>query len=108
MLNKNLNTALGRLSFIGIFEGISFLVLLCIAMPLKYYFDMPIMVKYVGWAHGLLFVLYLAAVLNAWISYKWPFKIAFAAGIASVIPFGPFIFDSKLKKIQAENNPINI
>jgi hypothetical protein len=51
-MNKKLNW----LRKIGIAEGISFLVLLCIAMPLKYFFQQPMAVKIFGWAHGVLFV----------------------------------------------------
>jgi integral membrane protein len=50
---------LHRFRMIGIAEGISFLVLLIIAMPLKYFYNQPLAVKYVGWAHGALFVAYI-------------------------------------------------
>jgi integral membrane protein len=72
-----LNTPLARLRAIGLVEGVSFLVLLLIAMPLKYLAGQPLAVKYVGWAHGVLFVLYLLAVLETWISRRWPFGRAF-------------------------------
>ncbi|MEP7128906.1 MAG: DUF3817 domain-containing protein, partial [Chitinophagales bacterium] len=58
------NTSIGRLRLAGITEGISFLVLLFIAMPLKYFADIPEAVKYTGWLHGLLFILYLVALAN--------------------------------------------
>ncbi|MEK6782532.1 MAG: DUF3817 domain-containing protein [Bacteroidota bacterium] len=54
-----------QLRIIGIAEGISFLVLLLIAMPLKHYFGFPMMVKVVGWMHGILFIAYIGAVLLA-------------------------------------------
>ena len=82
----------------GIAEGISFLVLLCIAMPLKYFFQQPIAVKIVGWMHGILFVAFL---FLAWEyktdrnkSFKW-FALAF---LAAIIPTGTFFFDKKLKE----------
>ncbi|MFW5972756.1 MAG: DUF3817 domain-containing protein, partial [Bacteroidota bacterium] len=53
-----LRTALSRLRLIGFIEGLSYLALLGIAMPLKYMAGMPMAVRYVGWIHGVLFVLY--------------------------------------------------
>lgn len=86
---------------IGIAEGISFLVLLGIAMPLKYFANLPMAVKIVGYAHGFLFI---AFILLAWQaktnlnkSMGW-FVLAF---LASLIPFGTFVLDQHLKKDQA-------
>jgi len=104
MNQKNSNAAIKRLRIIGILEGISYLVLLGIAMPLKYMADMPAPVKYVGWAHGLLFVLFVAAVANAAIAKRWSILKVLAALVASVLPFGPFILDAKLLK-QEEAQP---
>lgn len=83
---------------IGYLEGMSFLLLLGIAMPLKYMLDMPLMVTIVGAAHGALFVLYIGAVLYMKMNENWTYGKAFLACIASVVPFGPFIFDAKLLK----------
>ncbi len=82
----------------GTAEGISFLVLLLIAMPLKYFFNFPMAVKIVGWLHGVLFVTFL---VFAWIvrtdrnkNIQW-FALAI---IAAFIPLGTFWFDRLLKK----------
>ncbi|MDQ0481184.1 DUF3817 domain-containing protein [Guptibacillus hwajinpoensis] len=83
---------------IGYAEGISFLLLLGIAMPLKYFMDMPMAVTIVGALHGGLFVLYLAVILYVTIVKRWSFLKAILAVISSVIPFGPFIFDARLVK----------
>ena len=91
-------TAMGRFRVIAITEGISYLVLLGIAMPLKYFADSPMMVTVVGWLHGLLFVLYVIALFNVWHVHKWPFKKFFLAGLASLLPFGPFVMEKKLLK----------
>lgn len=85
-----------RFRLVAWLEGISYLLLLFIAMPLKYLADMPLMVKYTGWAHGLLFVLYLIFLLEVAFRYKWSFKKLFLGGLASLLPFGPFVFDKKL------------
>ena len=82
----------------GIAEGISFLVLLGIAMPIKYILKQPMAVTVVGWVHGVLFVAFL---FLAWEyktdrnkSMKW-MAIAF---LASIIPTGTFFFDKKLRQ----------
>ncbi len=82
---------------VALAEGISYLVLLFIAMPLKYLADMPLAVKYTGWAHGLLFVLYGVALIMAWQERKWRFGRVVFYFIASLIPFAAFYVEKKLK-----------
>jgi integral membrane protein len=89
---------LRNLRYSGIVEGISFLVLLLIAMPMKYIFHKPVFVLVFGWLHGVLFVTYAYFVIRAWIARKWIFKKAFRIGIASVIPLGTFYTDKEIKK----------
>lgn len=93
---------LKRFRYISIVEGISFLVLLFIAMPLKYMMDMPLAVTYVGWAHGLLFIIYIYIVFPTARKLSWNFSKTLFALIASVLPFGPFIFDKYLTKEEKE------
>jgi len=76
-------------------EGVSFLLLVFIAMPLKYGYDMPLMVKYVGWAHGVLFMLYMAQLLLVAIKLKWDVMKVVFGFLAALLPFGPFIFEKK-------------
>lgn len=83
---------------IAFLEGISYLLLLLIAMPLKYFANIPEGVKYVGWAHGVLFVLFCVYLLKVWVGLKWPFQKAAEAFIASLLPFGTFVLDARLKK----------
>jgi integral membrane protein len=83
----------GRLKLIGAVEAVSFLLLLGVAMPLKYLADMPEAVRIVGMAHGVLWLLYLVALVLAWIHERWSFGVFLLGVVASVIPFGPFIFD---------------
>lgn|SRR5690606_8517289 len=90
-------STLKRFRIISLIEGISMLVLLFIAMPLKYGFDMPLMVKYVGWIHGVLFMLYVVILLPTSRKLGWSFSKTFLGLVASVLPFGPFLFDRKLK-----------
>lgn len=79
-------------------EGISYLLLLLIAMPLKYWADMPQAVSVVGMAHGVLFVWYVIAVLVAKVEFRLSYKITALALIASLIPFGTFYADAKIFK----------
>ncbi len=95
-------TALGRFRLIGITEGYSYLVLLFIAMPLKYLAGFPEAVKIVGWTHGLLFILYMFALLKVKFTLDWSIKKSFVAFIAALVPFGTFILDTKL--IEEEKN----
>jgi len=90
-MKKSLNT----LRLLALLEGISFLVLLGIAMPLKYYFDKPDSVKIIGMAHGILFVLYTINLLIVHLKLKWNIGKTFGAFIASFIPFGTFYADKK-------------
>jgi len=89
---------------VAIAEGISYLALLFIAMPLKYWAGLPLAVKYTGWAHGLLFVLYIIFLIMSWTEYKWSFKKAFLIGGASLLPFAPFWVDKKLKEDNSNNS----
>jgi len=95
---KTGKNTLNKFRVIAIIEGISFLLLLFIAMPLKYFADYPLPVRYLGWVHGVLFVLYCFLLLLVWMKYKWSFGKVFLAFIASLIPFGTFIFDRRLKR----------
>lgn len=92
----SLKTPLGRLRVIGWWEGVSFLVLLLVAMPLKYIWDLPQAVRVVGMAHGVLFMLYVLAAIQAALEYDWPWKKTALVLIASVLPAGPFIVDAKI------------
>ena len=90
------------LRVVGILEGISYLVLLCIAMPLKYFYGIPEAVKYTGWAHGVLFMAYIPAVFIARKAMNWNFVWTVFALKASIIPFGTFYLDRYLVKREKE------
>ena len=93
---QSLKTPLGRLRVIGWWEGVSFLVLLLVAMPLKYFWEMPMAVRVVGMAHGVLFMLYVLAAIQAALDHNWPWKRTALVLIASVLPAGPFVVDAKI------------
>ena len=86
---------------ISLLEGTSFLVLLGIAMPLKYLAGIPEVVAVVGALHGVLFVVYALAAFVVMLALKWSFGWFIGAMVASVVPFGTFYLDSRLKRKQA-------
>ena len=98
-------TILRWFRYIAITEGISYLVLLLVAMPLKYMADIPQPVTYIGWAHGAVFVTLgiLALMVKPILRKKfgWLVKVF----IAAIIPFGTFVLDREVQKdIQALSN----
>lgn len=95
---------IGNLRLIGFIEGVSFLVLLLIAMPLKYYWGFHMAVKITGWIHGILFILYIIAVLMAIKAMEWNWFSTLVALAVSLIPIGTFVLDTSLKKRQQELN----
>lgn len=92
---------MGQQKFIRVFriisylEAISFLVLLFIAMPLKYFLDMPEYVRVVGMAHGVLFVLYVGGAYYLYEVLNWKWKTLAIFIVCSILPFGPFYADKK-------------
>jgi integral membrane protein len=81
----------------ALIEGISYLILLFIAMPLKYFFNIPEAVKYFGWIHGVLFLVFFVVLIMASIKYRWSLLRIGIYLIGSVLPFVPFYLDKKLK-----------
>ena len=85
---------------VGLAEGISFLILLFVAMPLKYFAGMPMAVTIVGGLHGLLFVVFIILAYQVKESFKKDNKWLFVAFLASIIPFGTLVMDKEWKKEQ--------
>lgn len=79
------------------FEGISFLVLLLIAMPMKYIADMPLAVSVVGMLHGVLFVAYCGYALFLKETLKWRPQLFGFVLLMAIVPFGMLLLDRKLK-----------
>ncbi len=87
---------------IGQIEAVSFLLLVGVAMPLKYLAGQPLAVKIVGWAHGVLFVIFGFALLRVWITARWPFLRVVLIFIAALLPFGPFVVDRRMREWEGE------
>lgn len=95
MVSELIKSALGRLRIIAFLEGISFLVLLGVAMPLKYFAGLPQAVRVVGMAHGVLFVLFVLLLIQVAIEKNWSFKKSALSFVSSLVPFGTFYADSR-------------
>ncbi|HLP92941.1 MAG TPA: DUF3817 domain-containing protein [Saprospiraceae bacterium] len=87
------NTTIGKLRVIGFTEGISYLILLFIAMPLKYIWGKPELVRMCGSIHGVLFVLYVMYVLLCKTEHRWDNQKAIKLVLISMVPFGNFYAD---------------
>jgi integral membrane protein len=98
-----LSTGIGRLRLTGLLEGLSYILLLGIAMPLKYYAGMPQAVRVIGMAHGILFILFLIFSLHSKIIYRWSITRLLALWLASIVPFGTFYVDYTILR-QEDNN----
>ena len=83
---------------LGWLEGGSFLLLLLVGMPLKYVWENPIAVKALGMPHGILFMVYVLLANIIAEEMEWSFKVRLYAFLASVLPFGTFIFEHKYLK----------
>ena len=85
-------------------EGSSFLLLLFVAMPMKYLMGMPKVVTVAGAIHGVLFLLYVVQLVKLRTNHQWDNKFSFYAFIASILPFGPFVFDKYLRETEVATN----
>ena len=90
--------ALRQLRVVALLEGLSFVILLFVAMPLKYLAGLPLAVRVVGSIHGALFLVFLVALYRAARGAAWPRRRSLAAFIASILPFGTFVFDASLRR----------
>lgn len=99
-----MSSHIGRMRLISLIEGVSFLVLLGVAMPLKYFAGIPEVVSVVGAAHGVLFILYALAAGALMLSLRWSPLWFIGAMIASVVPFGTFYIDARLKRFQVQRS----
>ena len=91
-----LDTPPARLRAVAFLEGLSYLVLLGVAMPLKYLAGEPLAVRLAGSLHGLLFVLLVVATLAAMRRGK-PFGFGVRVAVLSLVPFGTFFLESELR-----------
>jgi integral membrane protein len=98
-----MNKAVHFLRISALVEAISYMLLVAVAMPLKYIGHMPGAVRVVGMLHGILFVLFCFALARAMIVARWPLSRGALLFVASLLPFGPFLLDSRMQKWERES-----
>ena len=105
-MKKYFTTNIGRLRLIALLEGVSLIILVFIAVPVKYLMGDHTMVKLIGPIHGVLFLLFVFNTLSVGVEYKWSFTATtWKVLLACIIPFGTFYIDSKiLSKIKSEED----
>lgn len=98
-MKQLLTTRIGRLELLGYLEGISLLILLFVAVPLKYAAGNPALVRALGPIHGALFLWYIFQTLSIGVEQCWPFqKTTWKVLVACIIPFGTFYIGRQLRK----------
>jgi len=96
-MTELLKTKVGRLRIVGFLEGISLIVLLFIAVPLKYIWGYPMGSQVMGTIHGALFLLFVVNTLSVGVEQNWKFATTtWKVLLACVIPFGTFYIDNKI------------
>lgn len=96
-----LTTPLGRLRLVSLLEGASLLLLLGVAMPLKYLAGQPLAVRWVGLVHGVLFVSYALLLAQCTLELRWPARRFGLGLLLSVLPFGAFYAERRLFRAGA-------
>ena len=91
-------SALRSLRVYGFLEGASLLLLLLVAMPLKYLFHLPVAVRIAGGIHGLLFLLFVSAVYRASAERNWPVRRTLLVLGAAFIPGGTLALDASIER----------
>lgn len=89
---------------VALAEGVSFLILLGIAMPMKYFMGMPVAVRVVGSIHGVLFLVYVGLLARLHVRQRWPRRFSLYVLVASIIPFGTFLLDKHLREKELAAN----
>ena len=96
-MKKYFNTSVGRLRLLGLLEGLSLIILVFIAVPVKYLGQNPGLVKAIGPVHGVLFLLFVINTISVSISHQWKFsEVTWKVLISCLIPFGTFYVDRKI------------
>lgn len=103
-MKKYFTTTIGRLRLLAFLEGISLLVLVFIAVPLKHYIGNPSLVKSIGPIHGALFLFFIFNTLKVGVEQHWKLKkTTWKVILSCFIPFGTFYIDYKiLRELQTD------
>jgi integral membrane protein len=87
--------------WVAILEGLSFLILLGVAMPLKYFAGVPLATRVVGLIHGLAFLAYAVVLLDAFATRQWPGRTVALGLLAGFLPAGTFAFVSRVRRLDS-------
>jgi integral membrane protein len=98
-----LSSPIDRVRTIGFWEGWSFLLLLGVAMPLKYIGGIPMAVTVVGGLHGILFIAYWGVIMEGAVVHGWSTGVVAKLLVAAVLPGGPFLAEKFLLADLARN-----
>lgn len=93
---------IARLRVTGFYEAISFLLLVGVAMPMKYVGGIVEPVRYLGWAHGILFMAYGWFLMKSMMAADWPLSRGAKLIVAALVPFGPFLTHKGLVAAEEE------
>ena len=102
---SNVSNPIALLRSVALIEAVSFLLLLGVAMPLKYAAGMPMAVKVAGWIHGVLFMLFVVALVRVVRAARWPMGRAAMVFVGALLPFGPMVLDPRMKRYEADFAP---
>jgi integral membrane protein len=100
-------TAIGRFRIVAFVESLSFLLLVFVAMPLKYIWHQPQPVKILGSVHGGLFVFFALVMLQAAIEHRWKLMTCVRLMIYSFVPFGPWVLERLITRELAQYAPVD-
>jgi integral membrane protein len=95
-------SAIRRMRLVSVAEGVSFLLLLGVAMPLKYLAGVPEPVTVIGALHGILFLVYGYVALNLMLELRWSPRWLVGALVGASLPFGAFVVDARLREREKE------
>lgn len=101
-LSTSVKNPIPFLRYVAFAEAISFLLLVGVAMPLKYFASWPLAVKVVGLIHGILFLLFCFALARVMRTAKWSLGRTALIFVAALLPFGPFLVDRRVRGYEAE------
>ena len=94
-----MNITIKQFRAISLIEGTSYLLLVFIGMPLKYGFGIKEVNQVLGMAHGVLTIVFCMALGVIWLQKKLSKQWCLAFFVASLIPFGAFLIEQKIKKL---------
>jgi integral membrane protein len=97
--------SLQALRVFALVEAVSYLLLVGIAMPLKYAWDMPMAVSVCGMVHGILFLLVVWLAMRAHFERRWPKGRVALLLVASLVPIWPFLLDRRVRQWIDETPP---